>query len=470
MYKTHTGSLIILLLLGLCSFCCGCKKFLAITPSSQTVNPTTIKDFQEVLNSDSLVRTQFFPLDLMTDDMQLSDLQYGMGDNFYRRTYQWEQSIWNPAQIDFMYTNSYSRILQMNVILNRIGAAVADAANTTQVRNNIISQALINRAWYYLQLVNTYGAAYDPATAKSDPGVPLVTVPDAYALPARSSVEAVYTLILSDLKTAVANNSLPSKGIDIIHPGKAAGFALLARAYLYRADYKAAQVYADSSLNLVSSLLDQNSRAYVPNQLQDLVGNPEVLLGRTSTDEGFYTVYKSTFTIGNSLLDSLGGFFSQDKRFSTRFSTSRFSFGSYLQNPINAQQIVFDNSVAVPEVLLIKAECLARSGDADGAGKLLDRLRSNRIPPDALTARNYTAANILSYVLGERRRELCFHGGLRLFDLKRLNTSPILKTDLMRMSSSGTVYATLPAGSARYLFPFSPIVLAANPNIVQNPR
>lgn len=448
----------------------GCKKFLAITPSSQTVNPTTIKDFQEILNNDSLAKTQFFPLDLMTDDIQLTDDQYDMGDNFYRRDYLWEEKIWNPAQIDFMYNYSYSRILQMNVILSRIDGAVKDGLNTTETRNNIISQALINRAWYYLQLVNVYGPAYDPLTAKSAPGVPLVLVPDSYALPSRSSVEDVYALVLSDLKRAVANGTLATKGTDVIHPGKAAGYALLARTYLYRGDYVQALSYADSSLKLENRLMNMTIKPYVPNQLQDIAGNPEILLGRISSDDGFYQTYKGTFTIGSSLLDSLGGFYSQDTRFTTRFTTNRFSFGTYKQNTINAQQTVFDNSVSVPEVMLTKAECLARSGDVDGASAVIDLLRSNRIPASALAGRTYTHANILNFVLGERRRELCFHGGLRLFDLKRLNKTSSTQTDLSRYNTSGTLYATLSAGSARYLFPFSSLVLAANPNIAQNPR
>lgn len=463
-------SLNILLCIAMAIANSSCKKFLDILPSTQSVNPTTIKEFQEILNNDSLSSVQFFPLDMMTDDVVLTDQQYAVGDQIYRRLYQWESTIWIANQQDFMYNNCYSRILQMNVILDRIKVHVpGDQLNTPENRSIVISQAMINRAWYYLQLVNTYGPAYDAATAQTDPGVPLILVPDPYALKGRATVEEVYNSIIADLRQAVNNKYLPAKGIDIIHPGKSAGYGLLARAYLYKQDYNSASLYADSALALSNELYDLNAINAVsspPGQLIDLVPNPEVLLGRLSTDAGFYDSYAITFTIGQSLLDSLGGTFTFDKRF-----TSNFNYGrTYKLNSFNTKVMAFNNSVSVPEIMLIKAECLARSGNVLAAAELLTLLRSKRLPANQVSNRTYTTDNILPYVLGERRRELCFRGGLRLFDLKRLNKESRFKKDLTRLSQTGTVISTLPAGSPKYLLPFSPRVIAANPNITQNPR
>lgn len=469
--KTYKNIIYCLLSFAVVNLFSSCKKFLTVTPSSQSVNPTTMRDFQEILNNDSLSRGNFFLLDLMSDDATISDANYEQGNTFYRRVATWAPEIWNPAQIDFMYNYTYGRILQMNVILSRVDNAIIDEINTPRNRNLVISQALINRASYYLQLVNTYGPAYDPATSASDPGVPLVLSPDANTLPSRASVEAVYTSVIADLRRAIANTSLPAKGIDIVHPGKAAGFGLLARAYLYRGDYVSANAYADSALRQENRLLNLTTQNYFPQQLQDIAFNPEILLGRASIDDGFFSNYRTTFTIGQSLLDSLGGTFSADRRFNTRFSFGRFSNRTYNGNTTNQFQMVFDASIGVPEMMLIRAECLARRGNFQEAGSLIDRLRSNRIPANALGTRNYTSANILNYVLGERRRELCFKGGLRLFDLKRLNREPALRVNLIKRNLFGTTeWATLSAGSPRYLLPFSSGVLAANPNITQNPR
>lgn len=444
-----------------------CKKFLDISPPSTSVNPTTIKDFQEILNSDSLSSCHFFLLDMMSDDLTFSDAQVAAPSNFYLRSYLWQNLIWNPSDVDVMYNSTYTRILQMNVILDRVDAAPADQFNTPQNKSVVISQALINRAWYYLQLVNAYGKAYDATTAATDPGVPLVITAGTNALPARASVAQVYAKIISDLKTAVNNPFLGSKGSDIIHPGKSAGYALLARTYLYQGDYVNASNYADSTLATQSTLQNYGASTYAnPSQLPDLVSNPEILLGRVSIDPAFYSFYINTVMPSATLTSTLT---TSDLRYSKKFvAPFRFAPATYRLSLGNS--MVFDNSVGVPEVMLIKAECLARSGSFAEAGALLAELRTNRLPSFIVDNRDYTADNTFGYVLDERRRELFYHGGLRLFDLKRLNKDAALRQDIKRLNQMGETITTLPAGSGKYLVPFSPNVLAANPNIVQNPR
>ncbi|KQR70459.1 hypothetical protein ASF92_10820 [Pedobacter sp. Leaf176] len=444
-----------------------CKKFLDVSPSSTSINPTTIKDFQEMLNSDSLSLCHFFLLDIMSDDLTFSDAQVTAPSNFYQRSYLWQSLIWNPSDADVMYNSTYTRILQMNVILDRVNAAPADQFNTPENKSVVISQALINRAWYYLQLVNAYGPAYDPATATTDNGVPLVLSAGTNTLPARASVAQVYSQIIADLKAAISNPYLGSKGSDVIHPGKSAGYALLSRAYLYQGDYVAASNYADSTLATQSALQNYNATTYLnPSQLPDLVSNPEILLGRASFDLAFYSFYVNTIMPSATLTSTLT---TSDLRYTKKFfSPSRFSPATY--RLALGLGMFFDHSVGVPEVMLIKAECLARSGSFAAAGTLLARLRANRLPTSIVDNRTYTAANTLGYVLDERRRELFYHGGLRLFDLKRLNKDAALKQDIRRLNNAGVPIATLSAGSPRYLVPFSPTVLAANPNIIQNPR
>lgn len=449
------------LLLGVLLFT-GCKKFLDIVPSTQNVNPITVNDFQEMLNSDSLsIGNNFLP-DLMSDDGYMSTTMLGTADNYYLRTYLWKPVIWNLSDVDYMYNSAYTRILQMNIILSRIDAAPADSINTIQNRSNVISQSLINRSWFYLQLANIYGPGYNEATAATDLAVPLVLVPDATAQPARASVKQVYAQVAGDLRKAVANPYLPAKGVDIIHPGKAAGYALLARTYLYMAKYDSALVYADSSLALASTLKSYLSGYTIPTQLLDLATNPEILMGRVTYETGFYKATGFTMMGSTNLFSYLGYY---DYRYTYRFS------GYYLRTTIysGATAMFIDNSVAVPEVMLTKAECLARKGDSTGAITLINTLSSYRMRFNSPVT-SYTAANTLNYVLAERRRELAIHGGLRLFDQKRLNLQAAYATDLVRKRDDSTVVASLPALSSRYVMPFTQTVLGNNPNMVQNVR
>lgn len=448
-----------------------CKKFLNIQESTSSVNPTTIKDFQEMLNSDSIAKTQYFLADVMSDDIAFTDAQVSASTNYYLRSYLWQSSIWFGEETDLMYNSSYSRILQMNIILDRVVKAPEDVNNTPSNRNIVIAQALINRAWYYLQLANAYGPAYNASTASADLAVPLVLTVNTDALPARASVEQVYTQVISDLKSAATNPYLPAMGVDVIHPGRSAAFALLSRAYLYKGDYINAEIYADSTLKLNSTLQNYRASTYIaPTQFQDLLTNPEVLMARMTKNTDFYSIYNSFFRASRSFVQAMNGSTSTLTPTDLRY-TKRFTGAFYNISTSGGTGFVFDSSVSVPEIMLIKAECLARRGAFSEAGTILTTLRSNRLAATTVDNRTYTAANILGFVLDERRRELFFKAGLRLFDLKRYNLDPALKRDIVRLNVAGTTtQATLPAGSPKYLVPFSIPVVTANPNIIQNPR
>ncbi|WP_197492219.1 RagB/SusD family nutrient uptake outer membrane protein [Arachidicoccus ginsenosidimutans] len=448
-----------------------CKKFLDINPSTASVNPATIKDFTEMLNSDSLGTGYFFLTDMMTDDINISSSYLTGVNNIYTRVYSWDSTFWNPGDTDIIYNSSYTRILQMNIILSRINDAPKDSLNTLANSANVTSEALINRAWLYLQLANIYGKAYNKGTASVDLAVPLITVPNATNDPSRATVAQVYAQVISDLSKAVDNPYLQAKGANILHPGKAAGYTLLARAYLYEAQYDSAEIYADSSLNLASTLLSYNTAYVQPTQLYDLRNNPEVLFGHVSYDQGYPAAfYGFGYSLSDELVDSLGD---DDLRYSKNFTYGNFNTAILSGNAT----IVMDNSVSVPETMLIKAECLARKGDVSGAEAIIKNIRNNRLQTGAADNRIYNASNILSYVLSERRRELFMHGGLRLFDLKRYNNDPSLKKTIYRYAtvtyghlSFSSISDSLPPGDNKYLVPFSSSIIANNPNIVQNPR
>ncbi|PWK69981.1 hypothetical protein LX99_04634 [Mucilaginibacter oryzae] len=64
-----------------------CKKFLTVAPASTNVNPVSIKDFQEMLNSNSLSSCHYFLFDVMSDDLTMTDAQLAATSNYYQRSY-----------------------------------------------------------------------------------------------------------------------------------------------------------------------------------------------------------------------------------------------------------------------------------------------------------------------------------------------------------------------------------------------
>lgn len=436
----------------------GCSKFLDVRPSTNIVNPTTISDFEEMLNNDSIAICNFVLADVMTDDVGMDDAMLAADKSaYFAHAYLWEANVWNPGDADLTYNSAYARILQMNIVLDKIDAV----AGEVQRKNIVRAQALINRAWYYLQLANLYGPDYRTATMTTDLAVPLVLMPNANELPARATVQQVYDQVLGDLHAAVTTPDLPDKGKTVVHPGKAAGYALLAKTYLYMGNYARAESFADSSLQINNTLTDYNNGNIHPGSLLDLSRNPEVLLGKLGIDYTFFSKYGGGgFFIGASLHSLLD---SNDTRLIGNFAlNTRFN-----PNTTYTAQ-VFNYSITVAEMLLVKAECLARKGDAAGALDLVNQLRKKRliryVPLDP-------GINAMTAVLQERQRELFYHGGTRLFDLKRWNRESGLAQTLQRVADDGTtVIATLPANSPRYLMPFAPAIIANNPKIIQNER
>ena len=97
---------------------------------------------------------------------------------------------------------------------------------------------MVGRAFEYLTLVNAYANHYDPSTAATDPGVPLMLDKNINKTNLqRATVQEVYDQIKADLDEAAPN--LPEKPVlNAYRASKPVGYGMLARMYLYMGDYK----------------------------------------------------------------------------------------------------------------------------------------------------------------------------------------------------------------------------------------
>lgn len=437
-----------------------CEKFLDITPSTGNVNPSTLKDFQEMLNSDSIARCNFILADLMADDLSFPAFAR---NEFYGNSYMYAQHIWGPGEMDFMYKSAYERILQMNILILKASEVKPKNEDEKKGLAIAIAQAKVNRAWYFLQLANIYGQDFTNGKAATELAIPISLVPDASVKPKRGTVQAVYDLVIAELTDAIATPDFPVMGNTIIHPGKASALALLSRTYLLMGNYAEALKAADECLALKSSILDYKTLTASPLKLLDQSRNPEVLLGKTGVDYDLNLTYAFKIQISKSL-DSL--FTSSDYR-----RTLNFDYYDIFANEDGKYH--FNYSIAVPEVMLIKAESLARTGKPKEALPILNLLRKNRI--ENATDLQVADIEILPTVLQERRRELFCHGGLRLFDLKRLNREQRFLKNIVRSfydseNYQDTTVAIIKPNSPRYLMEIAPLITNNNKDIIPNPR
>ena len=443
-----------------------CKKVLKLDRGDQGgTTPINVEDFEQILNNPGICAPKDFTLlEMVTDDAFLPVKNLSEVVSFYV----WGQDPWSQWGNDNIYNQSYKWIAQMNLVIQDMPRALP-VGQFSDRRALAVARAKINRAYFYLMLVNTYGKHYQTGSASTDLAVPLILEVSNQVSKPRATVEQVYQQILTDLKDALATPLLPNESKDfIVYPSRAGALALLARTYLYMGNYPLAEKAASDALainsNLASYLTYDKPGTADGRKLSLLeqASNPEVLLARVEP-LGTVAYIANVNPELLSLFDK-----TKDKRVIASIITNPDG-SMFYRFGLRGTDLYFNYSIGVPEMMLIKAECLARANDAAGAVNLLNTLLAKRITGYTNQSTSISADAALNLVLLERRRELMSKGH-RLFDLKRLNLEARFKTDIVRKNSKGEVVFTLPAGSPNYVFPFSPPTLNANKSLEQNPR
>lgn len=440
-----------------------CQKYVDIRTKGQLI-PSETDNFRYLMNDFSTLNKGEGYSDMSTDDVNLADAEQQQGLTSYvpyNNYYTWAEKLYDAASQDYNWNGFYKIIYVCNTVIDGVMAS----NNGTQAdKNQIYAEALVHRADAYLALVRSYSKAYDSTTAATDLGVPMLLRPLTEAVLARASVQEVYNQILTDLRTAASLISRTTRNNYL--PNKAAAYGLLARVSLEVGNYVNASLYADSSLAIKSALLDYNT---LPGALPRNIDNTESLLTKNANNN--YGYAPAVLRLSDELLTLLG---TDDLRYqlltgdAAVYAGASYTGRMYMIDYLSSYPEARNNGINVPEVMLVKAECLARRSDASGALALVNAIRQKRLPVDKyvpLTAATADAA--LQVVLQERRREL-FCRGFRWPDLKRLNKEARFAKTVTR-SFNGATY-TLAPNSNRYVFPIADYYFSFNASLVQNPR
>lgn len=473
---------------GVALLLASCNNFLDIKPKGYTI-PERFTDYEKLQNNLSLARAASAYPNFLTDDVQAgqdNDVSKSAGYNRYSpfkvRMYNFEGGqIMDMGAQDSQWEPSYQHIYVYNSVINNI-MNVTDASDKEKRR--LRAEAQVGRAFEYLILVNMYAKHYDPATAATDYGVPLVLSEDINSTYERVSVAAIYDQIKKDLDAATPDlsDNVPNN----FHPSKSVGFAFLSRMYLYMGDYEKALLNANEALKRNATLIDYKTyttiegktfgRVCIPADSTPFPNadlNPEsvwIRLGSSSNGSMNGEVYAPDDLIATYNRNLPAG--GDDMRFRLFYCHGRSKFGSgavvnFPGRVLWAPYVELNTGLGAPEVLLIAAECEARIGSKEKALQHLDKLRNMRIKGNQpLTAA--TKDDALRIALDERRRELCFVGPTRLIDLKRLNKDPRFAKTVTH--KHGDLTWELPANDNRYILPVPPRVLSMNPSIPQYER
>ncbi|MEO7976050.1 RagB/SusD family nutrient uptake outer membrane protein [Flavobacterium sp.] len=371
----------------------------------------------------------------------------------WANSYSWQKIIYDPSQSDADWNGLYLCIYYSNTIIDGV---MSSQSGSDAEKKEIYAEALVHRAFAYLQLVNTYGPQFDPTTNNSEKAVPLLLEPLLFSSLERNTVGEVYDQIISDLKNALANDIQNVPQFNVL-PSKTAVYALLARTYLYMGEYQLSLDNAQKALELQKGLIDLKTFTTGFNY-PALTKNPEIIFSKT-----LLFGYRGA-PLSNDLLNS---FESNDLRYNyyTMAGTSfrpgfvGRGFGIANYSPTTGINI----GVSVPEMYLIAAECNARLNKTQEAVDNLNILRAKRYSAGSayqITAANSTEA--LNLALTERQKELIGRG-FRWFDQRRLNLDPVYKKTYTRVFKGETY--TLEPNSAGYVFPINQNYIDLNPEL-----
>ena len=425
-----------------------CNKFLDIKPKG-LILPETVGDYEGLLNSFTLTETFQVSLLHFTDDNKNSF--DGLNQSPVANAYYWRPIITTNQKSDpEVWGPLYNSIYSTNVIINNVMDATE---GTLEKKQQVKGESLVIRANCYLDLLTVFAKAYNPATASTDPGLPLVTstsVTD--AAPVRSSVKVVLDGLLNDVLSA--STTLPATNVNRYRVTKYIAYGLLSRIYLYMADFNNAKKYAEMALVAPHSLLNYNS---FPSDsdfpIYEL--SPEVLWQRKSVD----------YTAPTNMLysEDLKTYFNNDDlrytflTFTNNSGLVRGSFPGY-----------YNFGITFPEMELTRAEVMARQGNFNDAMTVVNTLRKNRIKTTAYADQAATSGeDALVKVLAERRRELAFCG-LRWFDMKRLDQEGRMPTVTRKNLDTQAIEATLAPHSPQYTFEIPIRVQMFNPGMELN--
>ncbi len=476
----NTKNILTLLMLTLVMM--SCEKYLDITPKGKFI-PKTVEDYENMLNSQTVLSYGDYFEDLITDDAFLPE---GMPGNLFskqalhgRRIYTFDKDVFDEGTNDFLWSEGYKRLFYYNSIINEVMNA---KDGSEEIKKSVRAEALLMRALEHLELVTVYAKQYDSATAAIDPGIPIALVADINAQHERNTVQEVYDQIIEDLDWAVQYLPAESK-VTKFRGNKAGGYAALSRVYLYVGNYKKALENADLALQNYSTLVDMNTyQVTIPGPFPYVPGAP---LGWTNIPDGQKNPesivsrhFLRPFGLGMDVCASpeLSALFTNDDmRWVLYFANGwppapPFNYWNRYGVKIFLRGDFFNNCLSTPEVYLTKAECLARKGDLENALSVINTLREHRIIPAAYVAKTVSdfdndGEKVLRFVLEERRRELAFTGR-RLPDLKRLNKDPrFAKT--IKHEAEGKEYILEP-NSGNYLRQIWPAASRYHPDWILN--
>lgn len=418
----------------------GCSEFLDAKPDNTLTYPNTLKDLRAILDNEDFVN-HVYPsiLEMAADDFQMSYDGFYKLPEVYRDIFIWE----DKGALNGDWTAAYRAISLANVVLESLERI--KGGNPTE-RKQLEGEALFLRGWVFFNLAQVYCLPYSINGQNEGLGLVLRLDSDSEVKIGRSTLAETYKQLFSDLNRAL--ELLPSESEYITRPSKLVCAAALARVYLCIGDYQGAERMIDNILIAKQDLLDYNTLDLKLKYPISRVGNDEILYYAKCGSAGYFISNEGTYIAQ----DLLALYDEHDLRKEVYFEKG--AAGVKFRGFYHGDIADFSAVLAMDEVYLTKAECLARRGKVVEALQFLNTLRKHRFAPaNYKPLEGADQEEVLRNVLTERRRQLVCRG-IRWMDVRRLNQDSRFKMKLERKLFGGPkeeVYVLEP-NSLKYAF------------------
>jgi len=431
-----------------------CTRLLDEKPQKNLIVPTQLNELRAILdNTSQAMNLEPGLIELSSDDLVLDPDVLPRLFVQEVNSYLWADEIYGEEKA-IEWGLLFNAVQYANVVLDQL-LVVNKPPQEEQEWKDLEGSALFYRAYSYWSLTKTFCLAY---TDKADKtlGLPLRYTGVITNEIKRASLKDTFEFILADLE--LATGLLGTSPEIVTRPSREAAFALMAEVYLFMGEYTKSLEAAEKSLNIKSDLMDYN-------ELDIASINSFSRFNRETIFYSFMAPYLYQFEDVVRVDPVLYRTYEENDLRKHLYYVERANFvefkGSYTGT------IEHFSGLSVDQVMLTRAECLARLGREAESLEVLNKLISTRWKTGEFVGLSPIAGkNTLDLVLEERRKSLVFRG-VRWADLKRLNLDPRYAKDLHRVVN-GKEYK-LPAGSPKYAFPLSAQEINLT-GMEQNPR
>lgn len=426
-------------------------------------------------------------------DMLNATLDYG---NRNGAPHKWTPFLADDYTIRDTWYGYYSALVNVNNMIENIGEIETESSDEDALLNQYLGEAYLLRAYYYHELVKRFAKDYDPGSASTDLGVPLILTFDVTLLPERATIEVVYQQIISDINEAKTLLADVAGEQDAGRLTIDAATALEARVKLHMHDFTGAATAANSLINSSTYELINNEEDFqnmwefdvssevifqFPKSAPNELGNANNIYLRYSPDlDAFQPDFipqqwvvdmyeESDIRKGAYLEEKL--VYIQGAYYENVYCVNKYPGNPELFTGANSNYQHKPKVFRLAEMYLISAEAQAQEGGNDAAA--LGVLNDLRVARGVEPFGNLSGNALMEAIKAERNRELLFEG-TRLDDLKRWNMGFERKTPQnMDLIITGADFnqKEVPADHPKFVWGIPQNDITTNPNIAdqQNP-